>query len=82
MVATPDLGSGAERRGGSSPFIRTSDCHLAVAFFVRIKRLSQSVAVWQTCLRRVVLVRDSHCCYATTKINYPIASQTSLAVIV
>ena len=23
MVATPDLGSGAERRGGSSPFIRT-----------------------------------------------------------
>ena len=24
MVATPDLGSGAERRGGSSPFIRKS----------------------------------------------------------
>ena len=23
MVAAPDLGSGAERRGGSSPFIRT-----------------------------------------------------------
>jgi len=23
LVATPDLGSGAERRGGSSPFERT-----------------------------------------------------------
>ena len=23
MAAAPDLGSGAERRGGSSPFIRT-----------------------------------------------------------
>ena len=33
MVATSDLGSDAERRGGSSPFVRTkSDCHLAVAF--------------------------------------------------
>ena len=26
MVATPDLGSGAVRRGGSSPFIRTFYC--------------------------------------------------------
>ena len=26
MVATPDLGSGAVRRGGSSPFIRTKNC--------------------------------------------------------
>lgn len=26
MVATPDLGSGAVRRGGSSPFIRTTNC--------------------------------------------------------
>ena len=26
MVATTDLGSVASRRGGSSPFIRTSDC--------------------------------------------------------
>ncbi len=25
MAAAPDLGSGAERRGGSSPFIRTKN---------------------------------------------------------
>jgi hypothetical protein len=25
LVAAPDLGSGASRRGGSSPFIRTND---------------------------------------------------------
>ena len=29
MVATPDLGSGAERRGGSSPFIRTRFAKIA-----------------------------------------------------
>ena len=58
MVATPDLGSGAERRGGSSPFIRTSDCHSAVAF-LRLKELVRSVAVWQCCLR---LSNVQSCC--------------------
>ena len=29
MVATPDLGSGAVRRGGSSPFIRTNYAKIA-----------------------------------------------------
>ena len=47
MVATSDLGSDAERRGGSSPFVRTkSDCHLAVAF-LRPKGLALTVAARQ-----------------------------------
>ena len=33
MAAAPDLGSGAERRGGSSPFTRTLNPTL-VGFFV------------------------------------------------
>ena len=46
MVATPDLGSGAERRGGSSPFIRTSTEQISLLGFRLIKKLGQLVAVW------------------------------------
>ena len=34
MVATPDLGSGAVRRGGSSPFIRTRNRNAKIAQLV------------------------------------------------
>jgi putative endonuclease len=36
LVAAPDLGSGAARRGGSSPFIRTRKSGSIRAFFVFI----------------------------------------------
>ena len=77
MVATSDLGSDAERRGGSSPFIRTSDCLLAVAFFMRIKGLGQLVAVWQCNLR---LSNVQSCC-ATLEYRLRISAQTSLTSI-
>ena len=59
MVATPDLGSGAERRGGSSPFIRTSQATCSGRLFRLIKALGQLVAVWQCCLR---LSNVQSCC--------------------
>ena len=59
MVATPDLGSGAERRGGSSPFIRTSTEQRNLLGFRLIKELGQLVAVWQCCLR---LSNVQSCC--------------------
>ena len=33
MADTPDLGSGAERRGGSSPLVRTI---LAIPFIIKV----------------------------------------------
>ena len=73
MVATSDLGSDAERRGGSSPFIRTSDCLLAVAFFVRIKELAPPVAPRQSYLRSVVV------CYANTRVCCLIVSENKFS---
>ena len=69
MVATSDLGSDAERRGGSSPFIRTSDCIWQSLFFVRIKALVQRVAPRQTCLWSVVV------CYANIRACCAIVSE-------
>ena len=59
MVATPDLGSGAERRGGSSPFIRTAQATYSGRLFRLIKELGQLVAVWQCYLR---LLNVHSCC--------------------
>ena len=74
MVATPDLGSGAERRGGSSPFIRTSTEQISLLGFRLIKELGQLVAVWQTCLCSVrcsvvVLLRNRKPCANSQKVN-------------
>ena len=73
MVATPDLGSGAERRGGSSPFIRTAQATRIGRLFRLIKELSQRVAPRQTCLWAVVVcyanIRD-YCAIVPLKINF------------
>lgn len=37
MVDVPDLGSGAERRGGSSPFIRTTKDNLKIVVLRYLK---------------------------------------------
>ena len=78
MVATPDLGSGAERRGGSSPFIRTSTEQKNLLGFRLIKGLGQLVAPRQTCLRSVVVccANIRVCCAIVAKSNFrPIAHQ-------
>ena len=36
LVDAPDLGSGAERRGGSSPFTRTSELIVFVIYYFKI----------------------------------------------
>ena len=59
MVATPDLGSGAERRGGSSPFIRTAQATFSGRLFRLIKVLGQLVAPRQCYLR---LSNVQSCC--------------------
>ena len=38
MAAAPDLGSGASRRGGSSPFIRTFTNPLFSGFFYALEK--------------------------------------------
>lgn len=46
MVAAPDLGSGAARRGGSSPFSRTALNPVNLAgFFVAIESLNSIVII-------------------------------------
>jgi hypothetical protein len=51
LVAVPDLGSGAERRGGSSPFVRTkieltaSSLPEAQAVFLNVWRIGTSLMV-------------------------------------
>ena len=59
MVDALVSGASAERRVGSSPILGTSDCLLTIAFFVPRIGLVQSVAVWQSCLRKAVLLSQS-----------------------
>ena len=60
MVDALVSGASAERRVGSSPILGTSDCFfLTIAFFVPRIGLVQSVAVWQSCLRKTVLLSQS-----------------------
>ena len=72
MVATPDLGSGAERRGGSSPFIRTAQATFSGRLFRLIKGLGQLVAPRQTCLWSVVV------CYANIRVCCAIVSEKEI----
>ena len=44
MAAAPDLGSGASRRGGSSPFIRTTE-ELSTGAFLFYARMAKLVNV-------------------------------------
>ena len=76
MVATSDLGSDAERRGGSSPFVRTkSDCHLAVAFFAF--KGTRTDCGGSADLSAVI---DCASCHATTNIGRVSVAQASLAL--
>ncbi|MBQ1224723.1 MAG: hypothetical protein IIX82_02040, partial [Alistipes sp.] len=77
LVATPDLGSGAVRRGGSSPFIRTSTEQIFLLGFRLMKALGQLVAPRQTCLRKAVLL--SQLLVFVKRLSLKIDFQTSFA---
>ena len=72
MADTLDLGSSAERRGGSSPFIRTIKNMQAISLLFCLKRdlnTKRAVSVNKTCLWRVFReqVRSG---YATRKARF------------
>ena len=72
MVATSDLGSDAERRGGSSPFIRTKATSTGCFFAYKGTRTDCGGSA------DLSAVVDCASCYATTNIGRVLATQASL----
>ena len=70
MVATSDLGSDAERRGGSSPFVRTKAIVFLTVAFLRSKGFAPPVAPWATCLRWVAMCHVAMQLWVCAESNY------------